>query len=243
MYIREIWETFLDFIFPPKCLICNLLFDARNPYRLCPLCLSDISYTEPPSCDLCGMPFKSKVSSDHLCGECLTTKRYFKKTRSLGLYQGTLLKAIHLLKYNARIHLASSLGNMLADSVSELFDLELMDLLIPVPLHPRRLRERGFNQALLLARSLEKRLNVPLNPKVLRRIRYTEHQVNLSRSARKKNVRGVFAVSDPSLVKGKNILLVDDVYTTGATVNECGRILLKSGANEVYVLTVARSVM
>jgi len=120
--------------------------------------------------------------------------------------------------------------------------MEWVDLLIPVPLHHRRLRERGFNQALLLARILKKRYNKTLATRVLRRWRWTEPQVNLSEKARKNNVKGSFVISNHMTVKEKNILLLDDVYTTGATINECGRTLLKAGANEVYVLTLARSV-
>jgi len=114
--------------------------------------------------------------------------------------------------------------------------------LIPVPLHPRRLRERGFNQALLLARVLKKRYSMALATRILKRWRWTEPQVNLSGKVRKKNVKGSFIISNPMAVKEKNILLLDDVYTTGATINESGRTLLKAGANEVYVLTLARSV-
>lgn len=113
--------------------------------------------------------------------------------------------------------------------------------MIPVPLHPRRLRERGFNQALLIAKVLEKRYKKALATRILRRWRWTEPQVNLSGKTRKKNVKGSFVISNPMAVEEKNILLLDDVYTTGATINECGRTLLKAGANEVYVLTLARS--
>ncbi|HIC92114.1 MAG TPA: ComF family protein [Syntrophaceae bacterium] len=242
MSIKDCWEAFLDLIFPPKCLVCHVPLEARDNYQLCPSCLSGITFIKPPFCTLCGMPFKSQDSLDHLCGECLTSKRYFTKARSVGFYEGTLLKAIHLFKYHRKIHLALPLGYMLSDSVSQLFHMEWVDLLIPVPLHHRRLRERGFNQALLLARILKKRYNKTLATRVLRRWRWTEPQVNLSEKARKNNVKGSFVISNHMTVKEKNILLLDDVYTTGATINECGRTLLKAGANKVYVLTLARSV-
>ena len=241
-HIKEYCEAFLDLIFPPKCLICNVPLGTRDNYQLCPSCLSGITYIKRPFCTLCGIPFKSEEGSNHLCGECLTSKRYFTKARSVGLYEGALLEAIHLFKYNGKIHLASPLGHMLSDSVSQLFDIKSVDLLIPVPLHPRRLRERGFNQALLLARVLKKRYSMALATRILKRWRWTEPQVNLSGKVRKKNVKGSFIISNPLAVKEKNILLLDDVYTTGATINESGRTLLKAGANEVYVLTLARSV-
>lgn len=242
MSIKECWEAFLDLIFPPKCLVCNVPLEAKDNYQLCPSCLSGITYIKSPLCTLCGIPFKSEDGSNHLCGECLTSKRYFTKARSIGLYERTLLKAIHLFKYNGKIHLASPLSHMLSDSVSQLFDIKSVDLLIPVPLHPKRLKERGFNQALLLARVLKKKYNKDLATRILKRSRWTEPQVNLSGKARRKNVKGSFIISNPMAVKEKNILLLDDVYTTGATINECGRTLLKAGANEVYVLTLARSV-
>ncbi len=246
--MKEIWEAFLDLIFPPRCPICGGPLDsrdeelARRTYQLCPSCLSGVIRIRHPFCHLCGMPFKSQAVSDHLCGECLTSKRHFVRARSLCVYRGALLKAIHLFKYNGKFHLALPLGQMLADAVAELLDMDSIDLLIPVPLHTRRLRERGFNQAVLLAKPLRKRCNIPLVTDVLKRSRWTEPQVNLDRKARRKNVRGSFMVSSPSSVSGKNILLLDDVYTTGSTINECGKILLRAGAKEVYVLTLARSV-
>lgn len=153
-----------------------------------------------------------------------------------------MLKAIHLFKYNGNFHLALPLGQMLADSVEKLLGIDSVDLLLPVPLHTKRLRERGFNQAVLLARPLSNRYNIPLVTSVLKRSRWTEPQVNLDRRVRRKNVRGSFMVSNSSFLSGKNILLLDDVYTTGATINECGKTLLRAGAKEVYVLTLARSV-
>jgi ComF family protein len=248
VHIREIWEAFLDLVFPPKCPVCDAPLDSIDEelpgrtYRLCPSCLSGIVRIRHPFCQLCGMPFKSEAVSDHLCGECLTSKRYFVRARSLCVYGGTLLEAIHLFKYNGNFHLALPLGQMLADSVEKLLGIDSVDILLPVPLHTRRLKERGFNQAVLLAKPLSKRYNIPLVTSVLKRSRWTAPQVNLDRRVRRKNVRGSFMVSNSSFLSGKNILLLDDVYTTGATINECGKTLLRAGAKEVYVLTLARSV-
>ncbi len=138
--------------------------------------------------------------------------------------------------------LAKALGNILATNCQRFLDLSAYDLLIPIPLHKSRLRERGFNQALVLAREIEKRFPLPLDYLNLQRIRDTQPQINLKEKERRKNVRGAFGLREKQKVKGKRILLIDDVYTTGATVNECSRVLRKGGAKRVDILTLARAV-
>jgi ComF family protein len=161
--------------------------------------------------------------------------------RALGAYDGSLQDAIHRWKYQGKIALTSFFGEWMTERLYHYWDSNLFDLLIPVPLHPRRLRERGFNQALLLVKELSRRTGIPYGKRVLQKVRPTVPQVNLNGVEREKEVRGSFHIIGEEEVEGKSILLVDDVYTTGATVNECSKVLLAAGAERVDVLTLAHA--
>jgi len=150
------------------------------------------------------------------------------------------MDAISRLKYGGLTRLAGPLGNLLAEYQDPDFSLSDNNLIIPVPLHTRRLQERGFNQSLLLARQVSRRRSIPLNFTALHRARQTQPQTQLSGAERRKNVRGAFEVRQAAVVGGKRILLIDDVFTTGATVQECASVLGEAGASEVHVLTLAR---
>lgn len=236
------FSTLVDLIFPPRCPICRCLGESPHPSGLCPQCLGEIKFIGNPLCTLCGLPFAADEGEDHLCGNCLTERRYFTTARAVGVYQGALRKAIPRFKYRMNSPLAKTLGNILATNCQRFLDLSAYDLLIPVPLHKSRLRERGFNQALLLAREFEKENPLPLDYLNLQRIRDTQPQTNLKEKERKRNVRGAFGLREKQRVKGKRVLLIDDVYTTGATVNECSRVLKRAGAKRVDVLTLARAI-
>lgn len=192
------------------------------------------------------MPFKSNItlikSPDFLCGECREKKRYFTKAIAVGVYEGTLSEAIHIFKYQKKQTMVKHLNAMITDALLQRF--ADTDIIIPVPLHKKRLNERGFNQSLLIAHYLSKRLCIPLSIDRLQRVRWTRPQIELSRYERLKNVRGAFAVwadfKHAPTIKDKRVILVDDVYTTGATVNECAKVLKKAGASEVVVFTIAR---
>ena len=162
--------------------------------------------------------------------------------RAGGLYRNAMITAIHRLKYQERVHLAKDLAKWALNQWERPGFLPKVDMIIPVPLHPRRLKERGFNQSQLLGRVLAKKLNIPCDPFVLIRTVDTPPQVGLSEKERRENVRGAFAVSPGrhSRLEGKALLVLDDVMTTGATVEECARTLKSAGAEKVYVLTMAR---
>jgi ComF family protein len=162
--------------------------------------------------------------------------------RAFGVYDGSLLEAIHRFKYTGKTPLSRPLSLLARETFCQFWGEKAIDLLIPVPLHVKRLRDRGFNQALLLAKRWAKLENLSLDPFALLRTRWTEPQTSLSRNERKKNIKGAFAVKEPESVRGERLLLVDDVYTTGATVNECARVLMNAGAEFVDVLTLARAV-
>jgi ComF family protein len=149
---------------------------------------------------------------------------------------------VQKFKYGRKISLGKPLGRLMAQGCRQFLSEWHVDLIVPVPLHPRRLRWRGFNQSLLLAKQVSRQYEVPVDPFVLQRKRETAPQTQLAEDERRKNVRGAFATDPAKSLKGKSVLLVDDVYTSGATVNECSRVLLHDRAKEVYVLTLARTV-
>ena len=162
--------------------------------------------------------------------------------RAVGYYEGPLQESIHRWKYEGKIHLTPFFGRWMAEELFNYWDADIPDLLVPVPLHVQRLRERGFNQALLLVRELSRCTGIPYLNGILRKKRATVPQVQLSGSERERGVRGTFEVFEKESVEERWILLVDDVFTTGATVNECARVLVAAGAQRVDVFTLARAV-
>ena len=235
------WRALGDFFFPPKCLLCGESLEENPDDRPCPLCLAEIKFFSHPRCPRCGVGFGETPGEDHLCSDCLTEERYFSKARALGPYEGLIVEAISPFKYLGSSRLAKVLGTLLAGYQDPDFPFSEFSLILPVPLHPRRLRQRGFNQSLLLARRISRQHSVPLDFTALQRIRHTQPQTQLSGSERQKNIRGAFEVRRPQVIVDKHILLIDDVFTTGATVQECSRVLLKAGAKQVDALTLARA--
>jgi ComF family protein len=223
-------SSFLDLIFPHRCTFCNSI----STETICHKCADSVIIISPPLCDVCGIPFKSDAIKSHTCGECMKKRRHYSWARGVLVYDDATAKAIHRFKYGHDTTYSRPLGSMMAD-----YPLEGFDLIIPVPLHIKRLRERGFNQSLLLANAIGKRQGIPVDPYILKRTRWTVPQVNLTGRERKVNVKGAFEVCGD--VREKRILIVDDVYTTGATVSECSKVLKRSGAKEVRVLTLSRT--
>ena len=162
--------------------------------------------------------------------------------RALGVFEGSLQEAIHRWKYEGKTYLTPFFAEWMAEGLNRYWERGSLDLLIPVPLHARRLRERGFNQALLLVKDLSRRTGIPYHKTILQKKKSTIPQVNLSGAEREKGVRGSFEVIEREELEAKSILLVDDVYTTGATVNECSKMLLTAGAARVDVFTLAHAI-
>jgi ComF family protein len=225
------------------------VFDKLMAPFLCPICSSGFLLVESPKCSRCGMMFKSRQGEDHICGECLDSPKRFQMARSAGIYKDTLMAVIHCFKYKGKIQLSRPLGTLLFAAFGSFWDKMNIDLIVPVPLHSKKLRMRGFNTSFLLVKDwvgIAKFLNVrlpviPVDTNVLARRRWTEPQTGLGRKERSANIKNAFNMSDGSKISGKRILIVDDVYTTGATVNECAKVLLKGGAGRVDVLTLARA--
>lgn len=234
-------RTLLDIVFPPLCHHCRAFIPDAGPVHLCPACLAASTWLAAPLCTVCGVPFLTAGGADHPCGSCTLTPPPFAAARAAMLFDGPIRELIHRFKYDKRVHLARPLGLLAAGQLVPFARLTATDLIIPVPLHIKRLRQRGFNQAVLLGNVLAREWRIPLCRRNLRRIRWTEPQIGLSATERVSNVRGAFAVRDPALVRGKRVLLIDDVYTTGSTVAECARVLKQAGAQAVSVATVARA--
>ncbi len=240
--MHEILTGIADLFFPPRCVTCGALLEEHGPLPFCPPCTAGIRFIHSPLCPRCGIPYPAPEGEDHLCGECLVTARPYAIARAVGRYEGTLLTAIHLFKYRGKIGIGRVLGRIMADFAAGQWDMRVFSAIMPVPLHRKRLRERGFNQAVILAREIAKRSSLPLDFMTLKRQLFTAPQVGLGREDRSANVRGAFTVQQPAKVAGRRILLVDDVATTGSTLAECALALMRAEAEAVAVLTLARAV-
>lgn len=230
-------------LLPVRCMICDAPLDGDPIPFMCQACWSQLKPMTQPECPRCGCPFGSPVAAQFaptlVCGDCHRRPPAFSKAWSCYRYDSPLKDAIHLFKYQRKVVLARPLASLL---LSRRIDPQDYDLVMPVPLHPDRLREREFNQALLLADHLARRLNLPLSYDNLIRTYPTPPQSELSRAARLTNLRRSFAVRQPAAIRGRRILLIDDVFTTGTTINECAKALRKAGAGPVSACTLARAV-
>ena len=240
--LKPFFAALLDVMFPPLCHVCRRFIPTAGELHICPGCRELMPPVVAPLCSVCGVPFAG-AGTDHVCGSCSTSLPRFDAARAALAYEGASRDLIHAFKYRNKTHLRRPLALLTLESLSEFIRSRRPDLIMPVPLHRKKLSSRGFNQAVLLGEVLSQRLKIPLDRRNLRRIRWTEPQVNLAAGDRRENVRGAFAVQDSDLVTGRRVLLVDDVLTTGSTAEECGRVLKVSGAADVTVITVARALV
>lgn len=233
----------LDIIFPSFCVSCNQ-YSPKG--QLCSSCSSDIKFIKSKDvCHCCGVPFnyfdESVNTPKHKCSYCINQKVHYTVCRSIAYLEGTVRELLHGFKYRKKL----GIGKLFTKLMTENFPEELLgfDLIMPVPLHINKLREREYNQSAVLVNGVSKKLICEKDLFSLVKSRETEPQVNFKNSnIRKKNISKSFSVRDVKKVKKRSILLVDDVYTSGSTVNECARVLLDSGAEEVRVLTLLRAV-
>jgi len=216
----------------------------------CPNCVSDLTAISSPMCTCCGVAFKSQQVQNHLCGDCIVQPKKFTMARAAVSCDPQFMAIIHRFKYAGKTRLAMPLGGMMLSAFMRHWGDEEVDGLLPVPLHSQKFRSRGFNQSYLLIqrwKTIAKTMQIPLSnlsihTDVLIRTKGTKPQTGLGRAQRLKNIRDAFSVQSPEKICGKKVLVVDDVYTTGATANECARMLLKFGAERVDVLTLARAI-
>ena len=238
-------EHGMQWLWPSDCAVCQGTITGVGNHPICRDCWETAPKLKRPWCPRCGLPFRSAAalaqSPDHWCAACRERSPSYDCARAAVAYDGVVAVAIKLFKYQQRQRLATPLAAWLFPLLDDLAGG--VDGVVPVPLHPRRLREREFNQALALAQVVARQSGWPLWWNVLERKRPTPAQVGLEAVARRRNVRGAFALRRPASVEGKRLMLIDDVLTTGSTVNECARVLKRAGAVSVDVLTVARLVV
>ncbi|MBI4026802.1 MAG: ComF family protein [Verrucomicrobia bacterium] len=233
-------RTALDLLYPRQCQMCGGTLRCVAFSFLCDDCFADAPRLEPPYCSICAMPFHGIIGPDFRCPNCGQIRLHFDRAMAVMRFQGVVRRAIHSLKYGHQGYWARVLQSWLLEGVDPLLNRSEADVVLPVPLHPVRERERGFNQAWFLADALARSWKIPAHRRVLTRVRQTETQTHLDREERMANLRGAFAVRRPAVVAGRRVLLMDDVLTTGSTASECARILREAGARSVLVLTLAR---
>ncbi|HEV3394097.1 MAG TPA: ComF family protein [Chthoniobacterales bacterium] len=226
-------------VYPPACTICSA---SVGPHEyLCPDCEAKLSRIVPPFCAKCSEPFDGAITTTFSCANCAHRVLYFDTAVSAYRSRGIARHVILNFKYGRQIHLRHLVGRWL---IAALDDTRLRDrrfnAIVPVPLHPARQRERGFNQAALLAERLGPHLGVPVRP-VLERVRFTTTQTAFDRAERIQNLRHAFRLRKKADVRKLDVLLIDDVLTTGSTLSECARVLKENGARSVYAATAARA--
>jgi ComF family protein len=228
----------VDGVLPPRCLACGTIVD--EPDALCSSCWAGMTFFAPPWCAVCGLPFPHPMGEEAVCADCARQKPSWDRARAVMRYDKHSRHLVLALKHGDRTHVARALGRWMGRAGAEL--LEGADMIMPVPLHWTRLFTRRYNQAGLLAHAVRAAGGPPVMADWLVRRRRTSSQGRLGPVARVRNVRGAFAVRRGCDVKGKRIVLVDDVLTTGATVEECARVLRRGGAAFIGVLTLSRAV-
>ena len=248
---RSALQDALALLFPPRCHVCGKF--CAEP--ICETCFRDFSFIEAPFCDACGKPFDPSATGGPLCGECRSRAFRFRAARAIGRHTGALRQAVLNLKFHGQRRLDEPLAALLAArleldetdrsgtlSLTKGIPVRAIQAIIPVPLHRDRLRTRGYNQSELLAWHLSEKAGIPVWPDVLARIRWTRPQTEItSPRERRQNVSGAFEASKAWRLAEAHVLLLDDVFTSGSTMNECARVLKAAGAARVDALTLSRS--
>jgi len=237
---NKIGRCFLNLIYPSECQICKASLDPVRKECLCGDCKAKIRLNLPPFCAKCGRSLINSVTALELCNDCKSSNYHFRKVWAVGHYEGILKECIHLFKFNGKLSLAPLFNELFLNFASSYMKIALFDAIVPVPLHSSKIRERTFNQAELLAKNFGRKTKIPINTSCLIRIKNTSPQTELSKNKRFLNIKGAFGTKRSPLLKDKNILLVDDVFTTGSTLDECAKILLGDGAKSVECLVLAR---
>jgi competence protein ComFC len=232
----------LGFVYPEVCQLCGAGRATPAEGYVCGGCRAKVRFIQPPFCERCGLPFEGDLTTRFECANCREMERHFRSARSAAVARDPVLEVIHRYKYKRALWFEPFLADLLLQAAGPVFGEQKPDLIVPVPLHPTKRREREFNQAERLADRLGAATQVPVNKRLLRRVLPTRTQALLSREERLENVRGAFAMRDGQGLDGERVVLLDDVFTTGATTGACAEVLAAAGAGEVCVWTVARGV-
>lgn len=238
LVLTELAQGFCDLLYPPACLLCQQnLPDEMRDNSLCTGCRGTIDLNIPPFCTQCS---RHLGTTGKICRQCSDASHDFDEAWAAALYNKEMRHLIHLFKYAGKTGLAKEFSRSIV-SFLEQYSIRLnsYDLVTAVPLHSSRMRERGYNQGELLARQVAAALNIPCAPEILSRARATEYQARLSPKQRWTNIDGAFRIKHPERFQNKSILVVDDLFTTGTTASEIAKILKRSGAARVGILTLA----
>jgi ComF family protein len=236
-------EAILGLFYPNLCQICRHESAGRKDGYVCPTCRAKpgaIRFINPPFCARCGLPFEGEISQPFQCSNCMELEFAFDYARAAVAAKGLVLEVIHRFKYNGDTWFEPFLADLLVRQASQVLNAAQWDLIVPVPLHPVKQREREFNQAERLGRHLSKALQIPMDRRLLQRVIPTRTQTKLTRTERALNVANAFRVRAGRQLSGERIVLLDDVFTTGATCNACAKVLRANGSGSVCVWTVAR---
>jgi len=228
-------------LYPEACQLCGTRATPAEGF-VCAGCRASVRFVEPPFCEHCGRPFEGEISGRFECSSCREARWRFCWARSAVLARDTALDVIHRYKYNRALWFEPFLADLLIQRAKPELAKERWDMIVPVPLYPAKEREREFNQADRLARRLGRAANIPFNNRLLLRVLPTRTQTLLSREERMANVRNAFTLRGARRLNGERVVLVDDVFTTGATTGACAKVLENAGAGDVCVWTVARGI-
>ena len=234
-------DVALSFVYPDVCQLCGANRATQRDGYVCGDCRAEVRFIEAPFCERCGLPFEGEITGAFECTNCREMELHFASARSAVAARGPVLEAIHRYKYDGKLWFEEFLTELFVRGARDWFGENKVDALLPVPLFPVKQRERGFNQAERLARRLSAAVNVPVRIDLLKRVLPTPSQTRLSRTQRADNMRKAFALKRTQRFDGMTFVLIDDVFTTGATTSACAKLLLRAGAERVAVWTVARA--
>jgi ComF family protein len=237
---KSLLETGLGFVYPENCQVCLHAPASAADGFVCPDCWQKVRFIKPPFCRRCGLPYEGDITTSFECENCREMEFHFVSARSAVAAGELVLDVIHRYKYQRALWFEPFLADLLIREAAPELAKEKWDMLVPVPLHPAKQREREFNQSERLGARLSRATRIPLNTRLLQRVEPTQTQTLLSREQRAANVRKAFAMRSDARLDGLRLVLLDDVFTTGATTSSCARVLLSAGAELVCVWTVAR---
>lgn len=240
--MKEYFESLLELLYPEKntCFICNVYDESINDKYICADCQKKLKKITPPVCIKCSKMI-SYDTADLLCPDCSVYDRTFEMSKSPFSYEGLVKDSIYKFKYYNKPYYYKFFGNYLLNYMDD-NNYKGFDYIASVPLHKSKMRTRGYNQSELLAKYLANKLSIPYVD-ALKRTKKTTKQSQQSKEERRKNLKGAFAIKSPlkyETIKNSSVLLVDDVYTTGSTADECSKALINFGVSKVYVITIAR---
>ncbi len=238
--VKSWLDAGLGFFYPEICQLCETERAAQKDGFVCARCWAQVRFIRPPFCERCGLPYPGDLTTPFECTNCREMELHFSSARSAVAARSVVLETVHRYKYSHALWFEPFLADLLIREAKPVLREQNWDFIVPVPLHPVKQREREFNQAERLARHLSDATNIPLNIRLLRRVTPTMTQTRLTKQQRAANMRGAFGIRDGVKLAGARVVIVDDVFTTGATTSACAKILREAGADVVCVWTVAR---